>query len=123
MKQQQNQCNFMTWRKTKSDLAVFLWGDFSINTQKHPIVVRHGLISTGIILKSSSRPGELRGSRGLHGCRGCTKNPPNAISAEFILTLGGNEFHGFQGEMFSQVSGKTCKQFNFRFKAHRIHPC
>ena len=36
------------------------------------------------------------------------ENPPNTKSAEFILTLGGNEFCGFQGEMFSQVSGKIC---------------
>ena len=57
------------------------------------------------------RPGEFRGSRGLRGCRGRTKNPPNTKSAEFILTLGGNEFRGlcgFQGEMFSQVNGKIC---------------
>ena len=56
-------------------------------------------------------PGEFRGSLGLRGCRGRTKNPPNKKSAEFILTLGGNEFRGhcgFQGEMFSQVSGKIC---------------
>ena len=56
-------------------------------------------------------PGELRGSRGLRGCHGRTKNPPNTKSAEFILTLGGNEFRGlcgFQGKMFSQVSGKIC---------------
>ena len=46
-------------------------------------------------------PGEFRGSCGLRGCRGCTKNPPNTKSTKFNLTLGGNEFCGFQGKMFS----------------------
>ena len=62
-------------------------------------------------------------SADLAGLRGCTKNPPNTKSAEFILTLGGNEFRGFQSEMFSQVSGKICKQFNFWFKAYLMHSC
>ena len=52
----------------------------------------------------SQRPGEFSGSRGLRGCRRRTKNPPNAKSAEFILTLGENEFRGlcgFQNEILS----------------------
>ena len=51
-----------------------------------------------------SGPGEFRGCRGLRGCRGRTKNPPNTKSAEFILTLGENEFRGlrgFQSKIFS----------------------
>ena len=48
------------------------------------------------------------------------KNPPNTKSAEFILTLGGNEFRrfrGFQGEMLiSQVRGKSCNNLIFGLK-------
>ena len=64
------------------------------------------------ITNSSHGPGEFRGSRGLCGCRGRTKNPPNTKSAEFILTLGENEFRGLRGLQSGALSVEFVTQGN-----------
>ena len=64
----------------------------------------HCIVHCAMLICAFSRPGEFRGSCGLHGCRGHTKNPPNTKSVEFTLTLGENEFCGlcgFQSEILS----------------------